>query len=578
MKFLLPFASSLLIACAYADDVGPDFDPADTEAYELEYGYYPWRTYETITQISPQLKAVQDSPECHDGLYTFVTPRGHSISDPGPAILDGNGDLVWVKSTPGQAYDFKVQDFKGGKYLSYWVGDDRVRGHGAGDYYVLDASYQEVFKVSAMNNLAADLHELLITPEGTALLTIYEVYMLEKEGLWVWDCLFQEIDIEKNELIFEWRASDHVGLDETYRDRGIGGTLDDPFDFYHINSVQKDDLGNYLISARYTHSITYINGTNGDTIWILGGKRNFFKDLSGGNATNFAWQHDARFHPLDTFPQLMAEDIKAYTRSGEHDGKTTQLVTLFDNSAEDQHYTNPISRGLLLEVTYPSVHGSAKRAEAKSGDLSKREAVQGTNDDYTVRLIKSYENPNKVVSSSQGNLQIIPSADVKADPKVLIGYGFNAVWTEYAADGKVLCDVHFASNYSWERGDVQSYRVFKFPWIAQPAEPPVAVLSKDGGVVYASWNGATEVRGWILQHSEDPERGEASWRDVVRVEKAGFETEVEYDEEVVLRYLRVKAVDANGKALGLSREVDLGWLMVSPPSRASTHWFSMLSR
>lgn len=136
MHFLLPFLLSLS-TCVFADEVGPDFDPNDTEAYELDYGYYPFRTYETISQISPQLRVLTDSPECHDGRYTFITPRGYSISDPGPMILDSKGDLVWVKSTGGQAYDFKVQNYQGGQYLSYWVGDDRVRGHGAGDYHVV---------------------------------------------------------------------------------------------------------------------------------------------------------------------------------------------------------------------------------------------------------------------------------------------------------------------------------------------------------------------------------------------------------------------------------------------------------
>lgn len=422
-----------------------------------------------------------------------------------------------------------------------------------------------------MNNLSADLHELFITPAGTALITIYQIYPFdvtelrefaedEKDPNYIWDCLFQEIDMEKGELVFEWRASDWHALNETYRDIGGGGTLEDPFDWYHINSVEKDELGNYLISARYTHTVTYIDGRTGEIIWVLGGKRNAFKDLSGGNATNFAWQHDARFHSMETFPQLLKDEVKANKASKDNSEQTTQLVTIFDNSAEDQRYTNPISRGLLLEVTYPKV---STEDTSRTADLSKREATPQTSDEYTVRLVRSYENPLGVVSSSQGSVQVLPPYSRRQDPKILVGYGYNAVWTEYAANGTVLCDTHFATNYSWERGDVQSYRAFKFPWIGQPAEPPTAILSEDGGVIYTSWNGATEVRSWILQESKDYELGEEEWQDISEVQKNGFETEIEFDESQVKRYLRIKAVDDKGIALGVSRELDMGWTAVS---------------
>jgi hypothetical protein len=58
-----------------------------------------------------------------------------------------------------------------------------------------------------------------------------------------------------------------------------------------MNSIQKDELGNYLVSARYTHTITYIDGNTSAIVWILGGKRNTFEDLSNGRskATDIAY-------------------------------------------------------------------------------------------------------------------------------------------------------------------------------------------------------------------------------------------------------------------------------------------------
>ena len=126
-----------LASFAFADEVGLEFDPYDTEAWELNYGYYPWRTFQSSDLVAPAPRKAVDTPACHDGLYTFLTPRGFSISDPGTTILNNHGDLVWANATGGQAYDLMVQDVLGKKYLSYWVGDDRIRGHGDGEYIMV---------------------------------------------------------------------------------------------------------------------------------------------------------------------------------------------------------------------------------------------------------------------------------------------------------------------------------------------------------------------------------------------------------------------------------------------------------
>ncbi|KAI4715950.1 hypothetical protein E4T48_07864 [Aureobasidium sp. EXF-10727] len=479
-------------------------------------------------------------------------------------IVDSYGELIWAKSTEGQAYDLKVQEYRGQQYLTYWQGDDRVRGHGAGDFYMLNTGYQEVRKISALNGLTADLHELVITPQGTALLTAYEVYPLdlselrdfdegEEDPHYVWDSLFQEIDMETNELLFQWRASDHYSVNETFKSIGGAGTRNEPFDWYHINSVQKDEFGNYLVSARYTHTVTYINGTSGDVIWVLGGKRNMFKDLDDGFATNFAWQHDARLHSKTEFPELFREDIALYGSSKEVDGVTKQLVTLFDNSAEDIEHTLDSSRGLLLEIAYPSVH-----APSFPNDLTRRDVDKIQDDRYFVKIIRSYDHPQGPLSTSQGSLQVIPSQDDKTDSKVFVGYGYNALFSEFSADGTLLCDNHFATNYSWGLGQVQSYRAFKFPWTGRPVYPPTAVLSTDGRI-YASWNGATEVRGWVLQHTRKFPATEDAWKNVLHVDKSGFESVIDIEDVDLLRYIRIKAVDQDGVMLGVSREIDMGW-------------------
>lgn len=586
LLFLWHLSQCLLIA--RADDLPPP-PLFDVKAENGSLGYYPTRQYATAPDVrSPQTNWLQWNERCDDGLQYFITPRGYSEPRPGPMILDRTGELVWAhhfeNKFGGQAYDFMVQKYRGQDYLTFWLGDDRIRGHGSGAYYMLNASYDIVHKVDGANNLSADLHEFLITPQGTALMTIYQIVpgdtsmfrkfdpektAADREPNWIWDCAFQEVDIATGELVFEWRASEHYNVTETYRNIGPGGNRQDPFDWFHINSMAKDELGNFLISARYTHTITYIDGKTKEILWQLGGKQNDFMDLSGGNATNFAWQHDARFVPLDTFPNMYTPPVKK-------PGFTTKLVTVFDNAAEDRNYNYglPLSRGLLLEVTYPTPgisrpnrpglgHIAYTIKGLKDGEKEslKMEAINRTDPNYTVRLIKSYENPNHVRSSSQGSMQILPQGHGR-DPKVLVGYGLNAVFTEFEADGTVLCDTHFAARKSWERGDMQSYRAYKFDWHGMPETAPSADITDDDSEVYVSWNGATEVASWVLQCAEAKDRGdERAWSDVTEVRKTKFETVIPYPKTLGgARYLRVIALDRAGRRLdyGTSAILDRG--------------------
>ena len=63
-------------------------------------------------------------------------------------ILDQDGTMIWSEHFPnqygGQAYDFKVQRYRGEDYLTFWLGDDSVRGHGAGRFYMVSMILQSL--------------------------------------------------------------------------------------------------------------------------------------------------------------------------------------------------------------------------------------------------------------------------------------------------------------------------------------------------------------------------------------------------------------------------------------------------
>jgi len=113
------------------------------------FGYYPSRNFITEDGISaPHTNWLQWKPKCDDGMFYFLTLKGWSISQPGPMILDSHGDLVWSKHFAnewgGQAYDLTVQHYQGQEYLTFWTGDDQIRGHGSGAYMMVSNSIFEM--------------------------------------------------------------------------------------------------------------------------------------------------------------------------------------------------------------------------------------------------------------------------------------------------------------------------------------------------------------------------------------------------------------------------------------------------
>jgi len=365
----------------------------------------------------------------------------------------------------------------------------------------LDSSYKQVYNFTAGNHRLGDFHEFTITEQGTALLTQYRY----EKGDWgaglapqgyIWDSVFQEINIETSEVLFEWHAYDHVDINKSDFPAGsMGRNMYSGYDFFHINSIDKDAQGNYLISSRYYQCLMYISGKNGSILWELGGRRNSFKDLSDGKATKFGWQHDAHW-------------------TTDHSG-----ITLFDNGA--RYHLKPTvdhSRGVHIELDLRAM---------------------------TATLKATYVNSRKIISGSQGSMQTLPSGNI------LIGYGYNAAWTEFSAQGEVLCDVHIGSQKFFNTGAVQTYKVLKYPWVGRPSTKP-KVESVDGEM-YVSWNGATEVKEWALKGLNEA-GAELGVGEVVKVEKAGFETRVKVDCQR-WKYVKAVAVDIDENILGESNAV-----------------------
>ncbi len=170
--------------------------------------------------------------------------------------------------------------------LTWWQGYIPPQGFGQGEEMIYSSSYQQLGRVHAGNGYKADLHDFHITPQGAALLTVFDPIDCNlsavggPSGGAVTDSVFQEIDMATGLVRREWHSLDHVALSESYSSPE-GVSTQWPFDFFHINSIDQLAGGNTLISARNTWALYELNTTTGQVGLRVGGKRSNVKLLNG---------------------------------------------------------------------------------------------------------------------------------------------------------------------------------------------------------------------------------------------------------------------------------------------------------
>jgi hypothetical protein len=267
--------------------------------------------------------------------FAWIFPPTAESPVPYLLILDNNGEPVYYKrleqSQGGIVADFKKQP---NGLLTYY--DPSV-----GYYLAMDDHYQVVDSYRAGNGYpTTDLHELLLLPNGNALLTIYDTQVTDMSRVvsggnpaaQVIGLVIQELDASKN-VIFEWRSWDHFQLMDSSED------LTRPtIDYVHGNAIEVDDDNNLLISSRNLDEITKINRQTGNIIWRLGGKRNQFTFLNG--IPQFFEQHDIRRLPNGhiTLFNNRADHVSVYSAAEEYvlneNNKTISLFWQFRNTPD----------------------------------------------------------------------------------------------------------------------------------------------------------------------------------------------------------------------------------------------------
>jgi hypothetical protein len=387
----------------------------------------------------PELEAPLIDVTARSSLATPGDLFAAPYSGPGPSgpmIFEESGNLVWFHPLPAGAdsTNLQVQQYDGQPVLTWWQGNIPPQGFGRGEEIIDNSSYQQIGSVHAGNGFLADLHEFHITPQGTALLSVFDPIDCNlasvggPSGSAVTASIFQEIDLKTGLVRREWDSLDHVGVSDSYSSATSSSTAW-PFDYFHLNSIDQLADGRTLISARNTSALYELNTLTGQVITRIGGRHSSFK-LSAGAST--AYQHDATMLANGT-------------------------ISVFDNGGVPKVHAQ--SRGLIVAVN----------AQTK-----------------TDSVVAEYEHPTPPLSSaSQGNIQTLEDGDV------FIGWGAEPYFSEFSASHQLLYDAHMHGSY-------QSYRTYRFPWTGSPSEPPAIAATSAGGhvTVYASWNGDTRTTSW----------------------------------------------------------------------------------
>lgn len=440
--------------------------------------------FRSLPHLTPPVMDILVNNEGTAPGFVFLAPRMEG-GQSGAYIIDNTGEPVWFHK-PGidmsEAMDFKVQQYHGHPVLTWWQGA-KPTGYGVGHFVIANAAYEQIALVQVANGFqGGDIHEFLISSRDTAIFPIYAPV--------------------------EWDLSPYGGaanagvIDQVVQEIEIetGRVL---YEWHSLDHLDIEESYEALPDGNGLYDYVHLNSIGEDpdgnlilscrhlssvvTISRPGGEvlwrlNGKRSDFEMGEGTPFRYQHDARNHG---------------------DG----LITLLDNGTGSSE-SDVVSRGLALNLDY---------------------------DAMTATMVAEYIHPTEGTSHNQANMQVLPNGNV------FLGWGPTPDTSEVTPDGELVWHAQFP-----EGG--QSYRAYRFPWVGMPAVPPdVAVESGDeGGTVYVSWNGATEVAEWQVVAGSS----ERDLQPVATVAKEGFETAI--DVELTGDFVAVQALDAAGNILAIS--------------------------
>ncbi|KAL9107267.1 MAG: hypothetical protein Q9227_007808 [Pyrenula ochraceoflavens] len=426
---------------------------------------WPVQSFKTEPLARPPVIEVSKSGAPLATGYLMITqlPVTNEVAN-AAFIMTDTGDLIWY-SPPGEYANLIVQSLDSMPVLSFWNGTS-IGEQGYGYVSIMDTTYTEIYRVCPQIEILtpgntefpcyADIHESAITERGSLLLTVYNITTADlssiggpKDG-WVYDGLFYEVDIKTNKTLFQWKALES-GIPLSASKALLGqaafgnGTLDSPFDWFHINSVQLVG-SDYLINSRHTWA-SYLLTSSGDIKWQFDGD-------TGGNFTlpqsgSFSWQHHARLQDVTSTGAIL------------------------------HYFNNANGNAPLFNGTHP-----AEGLEFRL-DFGNR----------TASLLKNLIDANELIYPIAAG-----SYSPLSNGNTILGYGTYPSIKEFGPDGDVRMSIRYGLNDTASPAGFSTlfYRAFRQDWNGTPATPPVATLDRNTSRLYMSWNGATGITSWKI--------------------------------------------------------------------------------
>jgi hypothetical protein len=422
------------------------------------------------------------------------------VGQSGPLILDTRLQPVWFDPVPTDvvAMDLKQQQYQGKPVLTWWQGVLTSSGAPtSGQVEVVDQHYRTIATITGQDGWTISEHEAVISG-ADVWVTAYKFVPINlsaygglADGI-LYDAAVQEYDLRTGKLVSTWDANAHIPLSQSKQPPSAkpgptGAAI--PWDAYHVNSIQVTGSGTFLVSMRNEWAAYLVDIKTGKIEWTLSAnaKISTFKLPAAGA---FEWQHDVELHPGN-------------------------VVSIFDDACcelePSLQFGTPSgpARGLVLKLDIAT---------------------------HTASFVAQYVlNPN-LHTAFLGNTQLL------GDGNVAIGWGSQPFFSEFSKSGKLLLDAR------WPLPDL-SYRAYVDQWVGKPVTAPsgAAHVAHDKAIVYASWNGATQVSAWRVLAGANPSKLKL----VATKARSGFETAIAL--LGTFKSFKVQAVNAKRKVIGTSK-------------------------
>ena len=441
-------------------------------------------SFRTRPDLKPPLVTVDPNPKPTAPGYVFLTPKSKKdLKQAGPMIVDNRGKPIWFAPLPGIR---AATDFRAqtyrGKPVLTYWEGTSRLGIGVGELVIRDQAYRIIRRIRVPNGFRPDLHEFLITPQNTALLITYPLV--------------------RTDLSEHGGLRNGLAVDSVIQEIDIATGLV-VFEWHSLGNIAlAESFTKPEKSAVLPWDYAHTNGVSIDSdghllmsarstwgVYKIDRRTGAIRWRLGGKRSTFRLGRGVRF----------AWQHDAHRRS---DG----AITVFDNSA------------------FPPVRKHSRVLALRVDEQAKTAAV------ISARL-----HPRGLLAATQGNQQELPGGGA------FVGWGSQRYFTEYDRAGSVLWNARLSLGF-------ETYRAYRVPWVGLPSTRPQAIGVRRGAAmdVYASWNGATEVRSYEVL-------GGASATSLAPLRTAarnGFETRVPVPRRTA--FIAVRARNAAGAVLGTS--------------------------